>query len=382
MYNRSKILALAVIILIPSLFLVAQIPQTEIGNPKLVLNNFLTSETTYTNKTMHFQVADPYEGYSYFTYESGGTVQGPSDNKYYMSTAVSGYAEFFGFDEFVDHSIVSASVEWRTTLMVGTYHFVPLGYFYQKTALATNTHWALAIYWDSTGADLFYNTGNGDTPSSVSLFATAPTLGNPYQFTLQNFGDSTFVEVFDVPGNTTLYNGTIKTPTFDATVLYAGFGQYSSGNGNIYGVWDDLAIFDTIVNTPNNGYGFSTIDAYIDESFAHTFYDIVTGYNSSLEIDSSVTNITLVIQCWLNGTLFGAETVAEGKNILRHNITVTNTNHTIVFSQSNLTYSWGIEYGDDLFLYEYWIELDFTLTMGEIYKIVLEMALFYPEGLV
>ena len=378
MKNRIKLVALGIVLILITGIIFTTQEFTQDTKTRIVLNNdFSLSETTYTNKTMHFQVADPYEGYSYFTYESGGTVQGPSDNEYYMSTAVSGYAEFFGFDEFTDHSIVSSSVEWRTTLMAGTYHFVPLGYFYQKTALETNTHWALAIYWDSTGADLYYNTGNGDTPTVYPLFATAPSLSNPYEFTLQNFGDSTFVEIYDIPGDTVLYNGTIQTPTFDASALYAGFGQYSSGNGNIYGVWDDLAIIDTIVDIPDYGYGFSTIDAYIDESFAHTFYDIVGGYNSTLEIDSTVINITLVIQCWLNGTLFDASTVAEGVNIIRHNVTVTNQNNTIMFSQSNFTYSWGIEYDEDLFLYEYWIELDFVLTMGEIYTATITYEVFY-----
>jgi len=48
-----------------------------------------------------------------------------------------------------------------------------------------------------------------------------------------------------------------------------------------------------------------------------------------------------------------------------------------MFSQSNFTYSWGIEYDEDLFLYEYWIELDFVLTMSEIYTTTITYEVFY-----
>ena len=378
--NFKKKISICALVIVLLLGLgITTIPQIqEQGTANLVLDNdFSLSETTYTNKSMRFQVADPYEGNSYFTYESGGTVQAPSDNMYAMDTDVSGYAEFFGFDEFVDHSVVSSSVWFKTTLLAGTYHFVPLGYFYQKTVLETNTHWALAVYWDSTGCDLYYNTANGATPSSVSLFATAPGIGNPYNITLQNFGDQTFVQVYDTVAHSNLYSGYITTPTYDATSLYAGFGQYSSGNGHIYGWRDDFFIFDTIVDTPTNGSGLSTINAYIDEVFTHTFYDIVTGYNSTLVIDSAVTNITLVVQCWLNGTAFDIDTISQGVNQLRHNVTVTNLNNTVMFTQSNFTYSWGIEYGDGLFLFEYWVQLDFTVAMSEIYKTIISMEVYY-----
>ena len=216
--NFKKKISICALVIVLLLGLgITTIPQIQETANLVLDNDFSLSETTYTNKSMRFQVADPYEGYSYFTYESGGTTSAPSDNMYAMDTDVSGYAEFFGFDEFVDHSVVSSSVWFKTTLLAGTYHFVPLGYFYQKTALETNTHWALAVYWDSTGCDLYYNTANGATPSSVSLFATAPSIGNPYNITLQNFGDQTFVQVYDTVAHSNLYSGYITTPTYDAT---------------------------------------------------------------------------------------------------------------------------------------------------------------------
>jgi len=336
--------------------------------------SFIPSAVTYTNKTIHFQDGDPYEGYSYWTYELGGTLQTQSDNRYAMNTAVSGYAEYFGFDEFVEHSVVSAQIMFETTLLAGTYHFQPLGYFYQKTALESNTHWALVINWDAGGLDLFYNTGNGNTPTSVNLVATAPSLGTDYQITLSNLGTQTFVEVQEIPfagpPPPVIYSGYTTTETYDATALYAGFGQYSSGDGNIYGWWDDLCIIDSTFTYPEDGMGFDRIDAYVDEVFAQTLYDMDEGLGPTLEIDVTATNITLLIGCWLNSTIVGV-TLTEGKSIIRQNITVVASNGTIVFSQNNLTWIASTDYGDDVFLYLYSVELDFTIIMGEIYTVTI-----------
>lgn len=375
---KKKISICALVIVLLLSLGVSTIPQIQETAILVLDNDFSLSETTYTNKTFHFQDSDPYT-YAYWQYDVGTTTNTQNSNRYAMDTDTNGDYAYFGFDEFVNHSIVSAQVIFETTALTGTYHFQPLGYFYQKTDLESNTRWALVIDWDSTGIDLVYNTGNGNTPTVVNLNDTAPSLGVDYSCTLSNFGSQTFVSIQDTTGfgYPIIYSGYTTTETYDATSLYAGFGQYSSGDGDIYGWHDDLLIFDTIVDTPTNGSGFSTIDAYIDEAFTHTFYDIVTGYNSTLVIDSSVTNITLVVECWLNGTAFDIATVSQGVNQLRHNVTVTNLNNTIMFAQSNLTYVWGIEYGDGLFLFQYWVQLDFTVVMSEIYKTIISMEVFY-----
>ena len=373
---KQRIVAVVTIVLILSVLLVASIPQ---ANARLVLNKGFSpsTEVTYTNKTMHFQVGDPYDGYSEWTYEYVGDTQGPSDNEYYMGTDTSGDAEYFGFDEFVDHSIVRAEVDFRTTSIAGTYHFQPLGYFYQKTNLESNTRWALVIDWDSSGIDLYYNTGNGNTPTSVNLVGTAPSVGVNYKITLSNLGDQTFVEIQNIATQSIIYSGYTTTESYDATSLYAGFGQYCSGDGSIIGVWDDFIIFDSTFTYSVDGTGFSRIDAYLDESFAKTLYDMDEGYDRILDIDVTVTNITLVIDCWLNSTTYGVSTIAEGKNIIRHMINVTSTNGTIVFSQANLTYISGFDYGDNVFLYQYWIQLDFTIISSNIYTVVLTYEIFY-----
>jgi hypothetical protein len=346
---------------------------------RLVLNKqFSPSAATYTNKTFHFQDSDPYT-YAYWQYNVGTTTNTQNNNKYIMDTDTNGDYAYFGFDEFVNHSVVSAQVIFETTLLVGTYHFQPLAYFYQKTNLESNTRWALALDWDSSGIDLYYNTGNGNTPTSVNLNNTAPTLGAEYKIILSNLDVQTYVYIQDLSTYPypVIYEGYTTTGIYDARALYAGFGQYSTGSGHVYGWHDDFIIIDTVLSYSDSGTGFFMIDAYIDEVFTHTFYDIDEGLNSTLEIDPSVTNITLLIQCWLNATAYDVSSVAEGKNIIRHNVTVTNTNGTVVFSQNNFTYLSGFDYGDGLFLYQYSVQLDFTLTYGEIYRTIITYEVYY-----
>ncbi len=374
--TRQRRVALVAIFLILCLFLV-RIPQTEARVVLIQNKAFSPSVASYTNKTMHFQVGDPYEGYSYWTYEVVGDVNAPSDNEYYQGTDTNGDAEYFGFDEFVDHSIVSAQVNFRTSAITGTYHFQPLGYFYQKTNLESNTRWALVLDWDSTGIDLYYNTGNGNSPTSVNLVATAPSVGVNYNVTLSNLGDQTFVDIRlrDSP-YTIIYSGSITTESYDATSLYAGFGQYSSGDGNINGIHDDFMIVDTTFTYPADGSGFNRIDGYLDEIFTQSLFDMDGVYDEILDIDESITNITLVIDCWLNSTAYEISTIAEGRNIIRHNITVTSINETVVFSQDNLTYISGFDYGENVFLYRYSVQLDFAIFYGEIYTVVLTYEIF------
>ena len=377
MKHRKKTISL-LLVLVVSLMLVVLIHPAK---AQVVLNKaFVPSAATYTNKTMHFQVADPYDGYDYWTYAIGDGLQGASDNRYVIQTETTGDARYFGFDEFVNHSVVSAEVILDTSALDGTYHIQPLAYFYQKTNLESNTRWALAIDWDSSGIDLYYNTGNGNTPTSVNLVGTAISLGTDYNITLSNLGVQTFVEIQDISSYPTypiIYSGYTTTGVYDATSLYAGFGQYSTGSGDINGWWDDFTIIDSTFTYPENGTGFNKIDAYLDEVFTQTLYDMDGGVESSVDVAESVTNITLLVSCWLNSTTYGISTLAEGKNIIRLNVTVTATNHTLVFSQNNLTYISSTDYGDNVFLYQYSVQLDFTIISGNIYTVVLTYEIYY-----
>jgi len=205
------------------------------------------TETEYTNKTIHFQVADPYDGYDVWTYEYQGGVQGPSDNRYYIDTDTSGYSQHFGYDEFSSQSDIMAEVWFRPTLMVGTYRYRPLLYAYQKTGLESSTRSALIVQWASTGVYLFWNTANGDAPTAELLVGTAPIVDHEYSVMLANSGNDTWVRVLDITPalESVVYNGTTTTFNYDATTLYAGLGQYSTGSGNIYGTWDNFTIVDS-----------------------------------------------------------------------------------------------------------------------------------------
>lgn len=380
MKKSNMILVTSTIILLLAFLTIIQIQP--ISKPldsktEIVLNNdFSVAETTYSNMTMHFSPADPYDGYTNWSYTYLNGVMGPSTNEFYMGTEYVNNAQFFGFDEFVNHSICYATVKFRTHFTAGTYNFIPLGYFYQKTSLESKTHWAMALLWVESGLCFYQNTANGNTPTYTNLTATAPAFANNYQITLNNFGLYTSITVYDLVAGSMYYNGNISTPTYDARSLYPGIGEYSTSNGSISGVWDNLCIIDTSLTEPDNGFGFSLIDGYIDEAYTHTFYDSDTGLNSTLSVDSTVTNITLVIQCWVNGTRYFVSSVSDAKNIIRHNVTVTNTNGTTMFSQSNFTYLWGIEYEDNVFVFEYMVELDFSVVMGDLYTTHLTMEVF------
>lgn len=378
-FYRQRIVSVVALVLILSLFIVAISRPAREAQIVLVISDFLPSEETYTYKTMNFTTGDPYNGYSYWTYDVGTTTNAPSDNKYAMNTDASGEYAYFGFDEFVEHGVVRAEVIFETTLLAGTYHFQPLGYFYQKTDLESKTRWALVINWNSSGIGLYYNTGNGDTPISVNLNDTAPSLAVDYKCTLSNLGDQTFVEIQDIstfPTYPIIYSGFTTTENYDATSLYAGFGQYSTGSGNIYGWRDDFSIIDVTYTYPEGGNGFNRIDAYVDEVFTQRLYDLDAGFNRTLGISPTITNLTILVECWLNSTTHDISNVAEGRNIIRHSIAVSSPSNESVFFQQNFTYISGVDYGDNVFLYQYSVQLNFTPIAGIIYTAVIEYEIF------
>jgi len=116
---------------------------------------------------------------------------------------------------------------------------------------------------------------------------------------------------------------------------------------NSTGIWDQV----------NGGYGYE--DNYAIE------------WNTSIAIKISVWT-------WFNSTLTGAIDENEGKNYQRHNVTVTNTNGTVVFSQNNFTYAYSDDSIDPpMWFYEYEIVLNFLPEMGEIYTATITYEVFY-----
>lgn len=82
-------------------------------------------------------------------------------------------------------------------------------------------------------------------------------------------------------------------------------------------------------------------------------------YNDTSQISwNSSTGMKLKVACWLNSTLTGSSGLNDGKNHLRHNITVRNGYGIVVWNQDNFTY----EDGDDtinppLWRYVYYVEI-------------------------
>ena len=243
MYKRRKKAYSSIIMII---FIVMVVSIHPVDSSAITRNKgFSTSDYEYTNKTMHFQVADPYDGYDTWTYSNIGGVQGPSDNKYYITTNINAYTQFFGYNESSTQSDIMAQVLFRPTAMTGSYVYQPIVYMYQKTGLGTSTHWALGINWYATHLELYHNTANGDTPTVFLLAGVSPVVNHEYSCLLANSGNDTWVRIWDYETSSVIYNGTTTTFNYNATALYAGLGQYSLGDGNIYGSWDNFTIVDS-----------------------------------------------------------------------------------------------------------------------------------------
>ena len=88
-------------------------------------------------------------------------------------------------------------------------------------------------------------------------------------------------------------------------------------------------------------------------------------------------SIKLICNTWFNSTLTGASDVADGKNYLRHNVTVTSLGTTI-FSQQNFTYIFGEDAIDPpMWYYGYYVILNFVPVSGVIYIVTVTYEVFY-----
>ena len=130
----------------------------------------------------------------------------------------------------------------------------------------------------------------------------------------------------------------------------------------------------------NNGNGIAYIHAYLDGAFNASMYKNPDSYpgeevTNPLEVESGV-NITLAVFCWLNGTWAGIASLVEGKNVIRHSVTVSVTNRTTIFSQQDFTYIIGTDGGAPMYFYRYDVILDFVPVMGEIYTVTVTYEIF------
>jgi hypothetical protein len=95
----------------------------------------------------------------------------------------------------------------------------------------------------------------------------------------------------------------------------------------------------------------------------------------SFEWNASL-GIKIRVYCWVNSSLCGFGTVEEGKNYLKHTVTVTQSNGTVVFNQENLTYFAGGAI-DEMYEYDYDVILDFLPSMGEIYRVSIILDIYW-----
>ena len=131
----------------------------------------------------------------------------------------------------------------------------------------------------------------------------------------------------------------------------------------------------------NEGNYIAYITAYVDSVVNGTVYFNPVSYPSDTaeqpkEIQAGV-NLTLAVFCWVNGTRTGISSVNEGLNIMRHNVTVTCINGTVVFSQNNFTFIVGSDGGAPMYFYRHDVILDFVPIASEIYIVTITYEVFY-----
>lgn len=142
--------------------------------------------------------------------------------------------------------------------------------------------------------------------------------------------------------------------------------------------------------TIKNGYakfiiaGWDFPDDYgqgIDGILVYTDGNLVASlsYNDPLQATINASS-TVVLKVWayLNLTQVGASTFEEGKNYIRHSVTVSLLNGTILFSQQNFTYGDGIDNTPDpINHYRYDVTLDFTAEPSTTYLAVVTYEVYY-----
>jgi len=135
--------------------------------------------------------------------------------------------------------------------------------------------------------------------------------------------------------------------------------------------------------SPDNfGNAIAYIHAYYDDDWNGTLYydpDSYPGDTATNPIETyEGTNITLAVFCWLNGTFADTASVAAGKLVIRHNVSVLMTNGTVIFSQQNFTYVIGADFAP-MWFYRYDVILDFVPVSGQTYTVTVIYEVYGME---
>lgn len=136
----------------------------------------------------------------------------------------------------------------------------------------------------------------------------------------------------------------------------------------------------------NYGNAIAYISAYYDGEWNGSVYKEPYQFPSDTTTNPmetfTGTNITLAVFCWLNSTHAGVSSVAEGKTVIRHNVSVLVSNGTEIFSQQNFTYVIGVDGGgpdEDFYFYRYDVILDIVPVSGQVYTVTIIYEVFGME---
>jgi hypothetical protein len=100
-------------------------------------------------------------------------------------------------------------------------------------------------------------------------------------------------------------------------------------------------------------------------------------YNEEGSFDWNASlGIKIRVYCLINSTLVGFGSVAEGKLYQQHDVVVTQSNGTVVFSQQNFTYFAGGAI-DEMYEYDYDVVLNFLPDYGEIYTVTITYEIYW-----
>ena len=88
--------------------------------------------------------------------------------------------------------------------------------------------------------------------------------------------------------------------------------------------------------------------------------------------------LTIAVYSWLNKTQLGLSSFEDGKNFLRHSITVSYPS-TTVFTQQNFTYETGTDANDPMYFYKHNITLSCFNTHGVIYTVETALEIFMSD---
>lgn len=101
--------------------------------------------------------------------------------------------------------------------------------------------------------------------------------------------------------------------------------------------------------------------------------------STAIEINETATGVLIFVKCWLNNTVVGAIDFEDGKNYIRHNVSLTivgDISGEVIFSLQNGTYSSGTDSQDPMFYYFYDLIIPFSPIGGQTYVALVTYEIF------